>query len=58
MVGSGPNRVTNWARRNELTQNLVYRQKDNLKWVTNEVANFLNTLIGAIFSIMTGLLLV
>jgi uncharacterized protein (TIGR00297 family) len=31
--------------------------KDNLKWMTNEVVNFLNTLIGAIIAIMTGLLL-
>jgi uncharacterized protein (TIGR00297 family) len=31
--------------------------KKNLEWVTNEVINFLNTLIGAIIAIAAGLVL-
>jgi len=31
--------------------------KDNFKWVTNEVINFLNTLIGAVIAIVAGLIL-
>ena len=29
--------------------------KDNLKWITNEVVNFLNTLIGAAVAIFCGM---
>jgi uncharacterized membrane protein len=29
--------------------------KENLKWITNEVVNFLNTLIGAAIAIFCGM---